>query len=174
MAGVPQVIPTPRLSLRRPNKQDAHAIFESYGSDPEVSRFLTWRTHRSLQDTNAFLHASDRGWIQGTELPFLAWSGETLVGSTGLTLLAEQRARTGYLVARDRWGNGFASEMLVAMIQLARLLDVSEVEALVQPGHERSVRVLSKAGFSRAGVAMGVHPNLSPNPQPVERYLLRL
>ena len=41
---------TGRLLLRRPRDGDALGVFESYGRDPEVTRYLTWPPHGSLDD----------------------------------------------------------------------------------------------------------------------------
>jgi RimJ/RimL family protein N-acetyltransferase len=165
-------IETPRLTLRRPRRRDAQAIFDSYASDPDVTRNLTWLTHRSLADTQRFLDAADRGWATGADHPFLAWHGEVLVGATGLTRVGPRRLRTGYLVTRRLWGHGFASEMLHAMVSIAfDLHGASEVEALVEPTHKASIAILGKAGFKREGDATGVHPNLGPEVRRLERHV---
>jgi ribosomal-protein-alanine N-acetyltransferase len=170
---LPDAVAADRLTFRRPRRRDAQAIFAAYASDPEVTRHLTWRTHRSLADTHAFLDASDRGWSTGSDRPYLAWLGTELVGSTGLTRVGPARVRTGYLVRRDRWGQGFASEMLRTMTGLAFSRGIAtSVEALVDPEHDRSRRVLERAGFRPAGDATGVHPNLGPETRVLARYVL--
>ncbi|HUR25642.1 MAG TPA: GNAT family N-acetyltransferase [Candidatus Thermoplasmatota archaeon] len=169
---LPTKVQTERLTLRRPRRRDAQAIFDAYGSDPEVARHLTWRTHASLSDTHQFLDQADRGWATGADNPYLAWQGDRLVGATGLTRVGPNRMRTGYLVARPLWGQGFADEMVRGMTRLAfdlRLCDI--VEALVDPENERSVRVLRKAGFTADGEASAVHPNLGPSLRQVLRFV---
>jgi RimJ/RimL family protein N-acetyltransferase len=169
---LPDAVRGDRLAFRRPRRRDAAAIFAAYASDPEVTRHLTWRTHRSLADTHAFLDASDRGWATGYDRPYLAWLGLELVGSTGLTRVGPGRVRTGYLVRRDRWGQGFAREMLRTMVDLAAARGVARaVEALVDPDHVRSRRVLEREGFRVEGEATGVHPNLGPETRPLLRYV---
>ena len=51
----PERIETERLLLRRPRDTDADAIFTRYASDPAVTHLVGWPTHRSLEDTRAFL-----------------------------------------------------------------------------------------------------------------------
>ena len=51
----PVRIETARLLLVRPDASDAASIFERYASDPEVTRFLGWPRHQSVDDTKAFL-----------------------------------------------------------------------------------------------------------------------
>jgi RimJ/RimL family protein N-acetyltransferase len=159
MRALPDTVTADRLTFRRPRRRDAAAVFAAYASDPEVTRHLTWRTHRSLADTHAFLDASDRGWATGSDRPYLAWMGGELVGSTGLTRVGPGRVRTGYLVRRDRWGQGLAGEMLRTMTELAF------------PDHARSRRVLEREGFHAAGEATGVHPNRGPETRVLVRYV---
>ncbi|HJQ94004.1 MAG TPA: GNAT family N-acetyltransferase [Candidatus Thermoplasmatota archaeon] len=168
---LPTSIRTERLLLQRPRRRDAQAIFDAYARDPEVARHLTWRTHATVADTHRFLDEADRGWSTGADNPYLAWLGDRLVGATGLTRVGPHRIRTGYLVARPLWGQGFAGEMAGGMTDLAfdlRLCDT--VEALVDPENPRSIRVLEKAGFRPEGEATGVHPNLGPGLRTLLRY----
>ena len=168
---LPTLVQTERLALRRPRRRDAPAIFAAYASDPVVTKHLTWTTHGSLADTHQFLDRSDRGWSTGADNPYLAWLGDQLVGSTGLTRVGPTRMRTGVLVARPLWDQGYGAEMLRGMADLAFRLRLCEtVEALVDPENERSVHVLGKAGFRPDGEATGVHPNLGPDLRRLLRY----
>ncbi|GGN51549.1 GNAT family N-acetyltransferase [Oceanobacillus indicireducens] len=46
---------TERLRLRKVRSTDLQAM-NAYGGDAEVSKFVTWERHKSLQDTEAFLN----------------------------------------------------------------------------------------------------------------------
>ncbi len=150
----PERIETARLVLRRPHPTDADAIFARYAGDPEVTRFLSWPTHRSLDDTLAFLEFSDAEWARWPAGPYLIESRADglLLGSTGLAFETAYRAATGYVLARDAWGMGYATEALGAMVALARGLGVRRLYALCHPDHAASWRVLEKCGFLREGV----------------------
>lgn len=39
------------MRLCLPEPDDRQAIFESYAGDREVTRYVSWPTHRSVQDT---------------------------------------------------------------------------------------------------------------------------
>ena len=74
------------------------------------------------------------------------------------------RASTGYVLARDAWGHGYATEALGAMVDLARALAVRRLYAHVHPEHTRSAHVLEKGGFTLESV-WRLHdefPNLAP------------
>ena len=162
----PDRIETGRLVLRRPVDDDADAIFARYAGDAEVTRFLGWARHTSVDDTRAFLAFSARDWSQWGVGPYLVErQGEgVLIGSTGLALETFERAATGYVFARDAWGKGYATEALRAMVALAPSIGVRRLYALCHPLHDASRHVLEKCGFEREGVLRqyAEFPNLSP------------
>jgi RimJ/RimL family protein N-acetyltransferase len=159
-------IETARLVLRRPHAADAAAIFARYASDPEVTRFVGWPRHASRRDTEAFLRFSAREWARWPAGPYLILSrsaGE-LLGSTGLAFERADEATTGYVLARDVWGRGFATEALHAMVDLAAGLGVVWLRALCHPAHRASSHVLEKCGFRRDAnwTTQVVFPNIAP------------
>jgi hypothetical protein len=102
----PERIQTARLVLRRPVLTDAEAIFRRYASDPVVTRYLSWPTHRTVADTQAFLAWDETEWQNcpsGSYLIFLR-EEDRLLGSTGLSFKTPTRAVTGYVFAQDAWG----------------------------------------------------------------------
>ncbi len=142
---------TARLILRRPELTDARAIFDRYASDPEVTRYLGWPRHRTVDETKAFLQFSDAEWQRWPAGPYLIFSRADgqLLGSTGLGFETAQDAMTGYVLATDAWGKGYATEALAAMIDVARQTGVIRLSALCHPEHRASQRVLEKNGFVR-------------------------
>ena len=101
-------------------------------------------------------------------------SGE-LVGSTGLHFETPQRASTGYVLARDKWGLGYASEALGAVVHLARQLPLVRLYALCHASHAPSRRVLERNSFIREETLKkhSVFPNLgTAEPQDVCCYTL--
>jgi ribosomal-protein-alanine N-acetyltransferase len=147
----PARIETARLVLRRPRARDAQAIYRRYSGDAEVTRYLGWPRHRKVGQTRAFLDFSDADWRRWPAGPFLIESRETgeLLGGTGLAFETPFRASTGYVLARDAWGLGYATEALRAMVELAGRLGVRRLYALCHPDHAPSRHVLEKCGFAR-------------------------
>ncbi len=168
----PTRLSTARLTLRRPSARDAAAVF-AYGSAPEVTRFMAWPRHNDLADTRAFLSAADDEWRQRGVGPYLVEHQGAVVGSTGLHLATPYRAVTGYLLVQPLWGQGFATELALAMVELAGSLGVVRLEALCLTEHTASARVLEKAGFAFEGVlrAYLLAPNLPRDtPSDVRSY----
>ena len=171
----PLEIITARLKLRPPRRDDAAAIFGRYASDADV-RFLAWPRHQSPKETDAFVRFSDQQWERWPAGPYLIESrqGGELLGGTGLGFQTSGDAETGYVLARDAWGRGYATEALTAMIDVARRLGVARLTARCHPQHLPSQRVLDKCGFVRDGLCEIAFPNLVPVRQPAFRYALRV
>jgi ribosomal-protein-alanine N-acetyltransferase len=160
----PVEVATARLLLRRPRLDDASNIFERYAGDLEVTRFLAWPRHQSIRDTDAFLQFSEQDWERWPAGPYLIESRQSgeLLGGTGLGFRTPTEAVTGYVLARDAWGHGYATEALAAVIEVADSLGVVTLSALCHAQHSTSQRVLEKCGFTRDGVCEIDFPNLSP------------
>ena len=175
----PDLIETPRLSLRRPRESDAEAIFSRYSRDPEVTRLVGWRTHTAVADARAFIAYSDGQWAEWPAGPYLIETRRegALVGGTGLAFETPYRAQTGYVLAKDAWGRGLATEALEAMVGVARAAGVRRLYAFCHHTHNTSARVLEKCAFAREGVlrAYAEFPNLPPvEPQDVLVYAILL
>ena len=163
----PRTIETERLVLRKPTIHDAEAIFERYASDPVITRYMSWPTHRSVADTCAFLAWSEADWElcpAGSYLVFSRTAKDFLLGGTGLTFRTPMIAATGYVFARDAWGQGYATESLQAMVALAQQTGVRRLEAVCHAENLASAHVLDKCGFQYEGIEREhtEFPNLVP------------
>lgn len=165
--------------MTRPERRDADEMFARYASDPDVTRYLFWPRHRSVADTRAFVAWSDGEWARWPAGPYLIRSRDTglVLGTTGLSFERDEEAMTGYVLAKDAWGRGYATEALGAMVSLARELGVAWLFAACHPANRASIRVLDKQGFARdpGWTRHLVCPNLdSGAPQEIWRYGLAL
>jgi [ribosomal protein S5]-alanine N-acetyltransferase len=163
----PKTLQTRRLALRKPTMSDAQAIFERYAGDPEATRYMSWPTHKNVADTCAFLAWSEADWDlwpAGSYLVYPREGSAQLLGGTGLTFRSPEFAVTGYVFAQDAWGQGFATEALQAMVDLARALGVKKLNAVCHVEHRRSARVMEKCGFQCEGIRHRhtEFPNLTP------------
>jgi ribosomal-protein-alanine N-acetyltransferase len=159
-------IETSRLVLRRPLVGDASAMFERYAGDSDVTRFVGWPTHRAVADTLGFVQFSDAEWDRWPGGPYVIVSrvDGRILGSTGLGFETPDRATTGYVLAKDSWGQGYATEALRAMVDLARRVCVTRLYALCHTQHRASWRVLEKCDFACEGTWRNhaEFPNLTP------------
>ena len=96
---------TARLVLRRPGSADAEAIFSSYASDPEVTRYLAWPRHVTIEATHRFLEFSHQEWTRGPAGPYVIEdrsSGRLLgIPGWGSPGTASSRSPTRWRSARE-------------------------------------------------------------------------
>ncbi len=166
----PAIFVTARLAARPPCADDAEAVFASYASDPEVTRYLSWRAYVRVQPLAVFLQECAARWEKGFG-PFtwlLCLKGTTApIGSVGLTIEGG-RAMLGYVLAKKFWRHGFATEALTPLVawsiaqpQIWRVWAFCDVE------NPASIRVMEKAGLVREAVLRRwqVCPTLGPEPR---------
>jgi RimJ/RimL family protein N-acetyltransferase len=155
-----------RLRFSQPLRRDAPAMFARYASDPDVTRYVGWRSHTSVATTKQFVQFSADQWDRDGVGAYLIWSRADgrLLGSTGLELDASGSAMTGYVLAKDAWGHGFATEALLAMIHTAEGIGIPRLYAFCHPDHTASQHVLEKCQFERdPRVSVPIEfPNLAP------------
>ena len=160
----PEHIETTRLVLRQPTVADAEAIYRRYSSDREVTKYVGWPRHQSIEQTKEFLASSEAEWNRWPAGPYLieCQGDRKLLGGTGLAFETPTLAATGYVLARDAWGRGYATEALAAVVVLARQLGIRRLYALCHPNHQASIHVLEKCRFVREDLLAGFvdFPNL--------------
>jgi [ribosomal protein S5]-alanine N-acetyltransferase len=122
MMKAPPVVETPRLVLSAPDVADAEVVFQRYASDADVTKYLGWPRHRTVAETRGFLAFSALQWEREGAGPYLIWSRTDgrLLGSTGLGVEPGGQAITGYVLATDAWGKGYATEVLTVVVEVTR------------------------------------------------------
>lgn len=171
----PECLRTSRLQLRKPVPEDAAFLFEAYGQDPEVARYVPWRPHRSLSESAAVIERFLSGWETGSGFHWLLFprAGAGLAGAVGIRR-EMHRVELGYVLARPFWGQGLMAEAAAAVVEWTFSdPSISRVDAICDVENERSVRVLEKLGFCREGILRqwALHPIISPIPRDCFSYV---
>jgi [ribosomal protein S5]-alanine N-acetyltransferase len=167
MIGAPESFTTARLRLRRPQLSDVSAVF-AYGSDIEVARYMDWPKSVTPQDTARATERAIHRWESGKEF---SWRltvppDDTPIGGVACSIEGH-RAELGFLVARQFWGEGYATEGARAVFAwLASLGGVLRIQATCDIDNKASARVLEKLGMLREAVLHNwvVRPNLPGRP----------
>jgi [ribosomal protein S5]-alanine N-acetyltransferase len=172
----PERIETERLVLRIPSVADAEAIFDSYAQDARVTRYLTWRPHKHLQETKDFLADCVAAWTKDERFPFVVSTKESgeIAGMIEIRL-NRFKADVGYVLSAEFWGKGFATEALRSLVEWALSQDsIYRVWALCDADNLASARVLEKAGMQREGLLRRqiIHPNISDEPRDCYCYAI--
>lgn len=146
---LPETIETTRLILRRLKYEDADEIFYTYASKPEATKYVSWPTHQSIEDTRAFLKKTHRGWNLGIDYSFSVRLKENnrLIGSFGV-IHDNGKIQFGYVYSPAVWGNGYATEVCKEMMNwLRKEPNLYSVGTYVDVDNAASIRVLEKCGL---------------------------
>ncbi|MBR6667860.1 MAG: GNAT family N-acetyltransferase [Clostridia bacterium] len=149
-----QVLTTPRLTLRPFTADDAPAMFANWASDPEVTKFLTWPTHKSLEVSQWVCN----DWVSHyTEPDYYQWAivyeGQP-IGSISVVGHNDQisMAHIGYCIGRNWWHMGIVSEALKAVMDfLFDEVGCLRIESRHDPRNPHSGGVMRKCGMRYEG-----------------------
>ncbi len=146
---------TDRLILRKMKPDDAEAVF-AYASDPEVTCYVIWETHCTIEDSRAFLDLVLSKYESGGEPEWgIVYKGDhRFVGTCGIVSWEPYHARAelGYTLSRDYWGRGLMAEAVGAMISFGfREMNLNRIEARCIAENSASARVMEKAGMLYEG-----------------------
>ena len=144
-----------RLTLREFRVADVPDV-HVYASDPEVWRFTDWgpsspaetREHVTARAATGVLGDDSYSWA-------VTLRGEDrVIGSAELRIDSREhrRADFGYVLAREVWGRGLATETALLLRETAfGRLGMHRLSATCHPDNAASARVLEKAGLHLEG-----------------------
>ncbi len=160
---------TERLRLCLPVQDDARRIYDAYGTDLEVTRFLSWQPYKTPEQAEPRMRQRLEDLASGRELSWVIRRREEpeLIGLVSL-FPADHHAELGYVLARPHWGQGLVPEAARAVSDWALAQPgIYRVWAVTDQDNHGSARVLEKIGMQCEGKLrrFAVHPNVSPEPR---------
>ncbi|WP_075617962.1 GNAT family N-acetyltransferase [Paenisporosarcina indica] len=150
------ILETERLILRKVILEDIEDM-HLYGSDEEVSKYVTWNTHETKSDTKDFvefvlnkyenkqvspwgIEYKENGKFIGT-IDFVWWQPNQKI------------AEIGYVISKDYWGKGLATEVAKEIIKFGfEEMNLVRIQARCDVENIGSARVMEKAGMSFEGI----------------------
>lgn len=149
------IIESERLILRPLKIKDADTIFSRWTTDTRVTKFMSYNTHQSVEDTKEWLKSDiaanngDKTYVWAFELK----ENNYLFGSGGLYFSESQNMfELGYNIMYDFWNKGYTTEAASAIIDFAkRQLGVSSLYARHAVDNPASGKVMEKNGFVFTG-----------------------
>lgn len=165
---------TKRLLLR-PFADGDRAAFAALNADPEVMKHFPAPLTRAQSDHFLDVIEEKRAAF-GFSFNAVEADGR-LVGLCGLsvpirTLPASPCVEIGWRLARDAWGQGYASEAARdALDQAFGSLGIDEVVAFTSVGNARSTAVMERIGMSRDHDGDFDHPSID-EASPLRRHVL--
>ena len=112
----PERIETERLTLRKPRRDDAPAIFSAYAQDPEVTRYMTWRPHKSVGETYRIVELMLKLWDEGKAYSYVITLKHS-DSAIGMIAMHPEgfKVSIGYVLARPYWSKGYTTEAALAV-----------------------------------------------------------
>lgn len=143
---------TERLVLGPLAREDLEDYVALY-ADPEVVRFIGDGQPGTREDAVEWLERTlRRNAVEGWEMRTVRLHDGTFVGRCGIAVHELEHGaerEVGYILARSRWGLGYATEAATAVRDHAiRELGLRRLIALIAFGNEASVNVADKLGMA--------------------------
>ena len=140
---------TDRLILRNLTPDDYREVFKWCG-DPDVARYMVYPVYIKAEDVKAWLETLDPESPDDYDAGIVLKETGELIGSGGLYYRPEEDLWTiGYNLRTDQWGNGYAMEMILAVLELVKSQrDVRGIRGSFAKENYRSRRVMEKLGMT--------------------------
>ena len=140
---------TERLILRKIVISDVNSIFNNWAKDPEVTKYMTWEAHKSIDDTKRILDI----WLKEYKEPktirygIVLKENNELVGAIDVVGYIDNNPVIGYCLSRQCWNQGYMTEACKAIVDY--LFAIGHKTILIE-ADERNIgsnRVIEKVGF---------------------------
>ena len=151
---------TNRLILRRFTAADDLPMFKNWCADPDVTKYLMWKTHESIEETRRVL---TNIWLSHYDEPdFYQWAIVNKdinepIGSIGVVKQDAQikMVHIGYCIGKAWWRKGYVTEALLRIVRFFfEDVGVNRIESRHDPRNPNSGKVMRKAGLRYEGTSL--------------------
>jgi RimJ/RimL family protein N-acetyltransferase len=165
------VITTPRLVLRRPDKDDV-ADIAFLANNPKVAAMVARMPYPyHVADARSFVERNASGGPNGGVYAVTMRATGRFIGCAGLDTSKGNGLELGYWLGEPFWVQGFATEAAHALVDLAfERSEVPMITATCRLTNPASRRVIQKSGFQHAGI--GMMNSLAAGSVSIERFVL--
>lgn len=151
-----KTLETKRLTLRRFTMNDAQDMFRNWAGDDEVTKYLTWPSHKNAEASKAYIEFLVNSYSQkntydwGIELKEIG----QVIGAISMVRCNDDVgcAHIGYCIGKPWWNKGITSEAFSAVIRfLMDEVGVNRIESRHDPRNPHSGKVMEKCGLRYEG-----------------------
>lgn len=167
---------TERLLLRKGTLNDARQIYENYGSDPLVSRYVVWDMHTSIKDAEDLMKKWEESYQSKSSYKWVVVekSENIIIGSITAVKIDEinKTVAIGYSYGSKWWNKGYATEALKRVIKFFfEEVGVETIYANHLSKNIASGRVMEKAGMIFEGTLRNrMIDKVTKKPTSLENY----
>ena len=140
---------TERLVLRKLVIDDVNSIFNNWANDPEVTKYMTWNAHKSVEDTKQILDI----WLNGYKEPktirygIVLKENNELIGAIDVVDYIDNNPEIGYCLSRKHWNKGYMTEACKAVVEYLFAIGYKTILIEADERNIGSNRVIEKVGF---------------------------
>lgn len=145
-----ETIKTKRCVLRKITLDDAQDMYR-YCSNPEVTQYTKFNTHKSIEDTQ---NAIEQIFIPEklTKWGITLKESDKVIGTIDYLSLDDHSATLAYALSQDYWGQGIVPEAAKELVKIAfEELSLKVVYASHHIKNEKSGNVMKKIGMTKWG-----------------------
>lgn len=143
-----KTIITPRLKIRMPRISDAHNMFKNWASDSEVTKYISWDPHPSVDVSEMILSM----WInldksdKSIEWLIVHRITKEAIGSINIYNIdhADKKCEIGFCLSRKFWNQGLMTEALFYTLKYVFSLGIKEVWGRCVSENVASKKVMMK------------------------------
>ena len=141
---------TERLVLRKLVESDAEMMFANWTNDEEVTRYLTWLPHNTIEVTKEILE----DWIDAYDDPGTVRFGielkenHDLIGEIDVVKYIDGVPVLGFASSPKYWGHGYMTEAGKAFVEYLLSLGHKKIIFEADVRNEASNHLIQKLGFS--------------------------
>lgn len=148
---------TENLILRPFVLSDAEQVYANWACDDEVTKYLTWPSHPSVDASRGYMQYCINGYADPT---CYQWGIElkstgALVGNISVTKIEDhiEAVELGWVIGRNWWGQGIMPEAAAKVIEfLFQEVGANRICAAHDVDNPKSGRVMQKVGMKQEGI----------------------
>lgn len=155
---------TERLILRPFKEEDAEKMYNGWATDPDVTRYVTWAPHESIEETKNLI----KMWMkENKDVEKYHWIMElkennTVVGTLGLMGVdnKNENCEIGYCIRKDYWNKGITTEVAKRVLEYAlNEVGFTRITGRHMIENPASGKVMEKCGLKYEGILRKILKN---------------
>jgi len=148
---------TDKLILRQFVVSDAEAMYHNWANDPDVTKYLMWPHHESVEVSSTVLKDWTSCYVKDNYYQWaivLKENGDNPIGSIAIVHQDDsvEMVHVGYCIGKKWWKQGITSEALSVLIKFFfEEIGVNRFESRHDPNNPNSGKVMTKCGLKYEG-----------------------
>ena len=159
---VPALMETARLVLRPPRAGDGEVLFQAVSETlPELRQFIAsvpWvAAEQSVENSEIYCRLAQSNFVARKDFPYLLFdrASSQLVGCVGLHRpdWSVPKMEVGYWCRTSHTGNGYITEAIAALVQMAQdVFCPVRLDLVTDEANAASRAVADRSGFALEGI----------------------